>query len=59
MPKIFPDVTISEVRVGDEEKDLRFEVNTSNTNIAKVKEELKNIFDGNLMVNEMKVEKLL
>jgi SecD/SecF fusion protein len=56
MPKIFPDVTISEVRVGDKEKDVRFEVNTSNTNIAEVKDELKNIFKGKLMVNEMKVK---
>jgi SecD/SecF fusion protein len=56
MPKIFPDVTISEVRVGDKEKDVRFEVNTSNTNIAEVKDELKNIFKGKLMVNEMTIE---
>jgi SecD/SecF fusion protein len=58
MPKIFPDVTISEVRVGDKEKDVRFEVNTSNTNITEVKDELKKVFEGKLMVNEMTVANL-
>jgi SecD/SecF fusion protein len=56
MPEMFPDVTISEVSVGEQEKNVRFEVNTSNTNIDQVKEELKKIFSGNLKVNEMEIK---
>jgi len=58
MPKNFPDVTISEVSVGQQEKNVRFEVNTSNTNIEQVKEELKTVFTGKLAVNEMEVKKI-
>ena len=58
MPDMFPDVTISDVRLGDEIKDLRFEVNTSNTNINQVKEELKKAFAGKLFVNEMEIKEV-
>ncbi|MGD0384355.1 MAG: protein translocase subunit SecF, partial [Thermoguttaceae bacterium] len=58
MPKIFPDVTISEVSVGQQEKNVRFEVNTSNTNIEQVKEELRTVFAGKLAINEMEVKKV-
>jgi SecD/SecF fusion protein len=58
MPKFFPDVTISEVSVGEQEKNVRFEVNTSNTNIEQVKEKLKEIFAGKLAVNELEVNKI-
>jgi SecD/SecF fusion protein len=58
MPDMFPDVTISDVRLGDEIKDLRFEVNTSNTNINQVKEELKKVFAGKLFVNEMEIKEI-
>ena len=58
MPDMFPDVTISEVSVGDEEKNVRFEVNTSNTDINQVKEELKKVFAGKLVVNEMEVKEV-
>ncbi len=58
MPDMFPDVTISDVRFSDEIKDLRFEVNTSNTNINQVKDELKKVFAGNLKVNEMEIKNL-
>lgn len=56
MPKIFPDVTISEVRFSNEDPNLRFEVNTSNINIEQVKEELKKVFVGKLVANQVKVE---
>jgi len=56
MPEMFPDVTISDVRFGDEKKDLRFEVNTSNYDINQVKEELKKIFAGKLVVNDMEIK---
>ena len=55
LPK-FPDVTISEVSVSKEEVNVRFDVNTSNSDIAQVKEELIKAFPSQLMVNEMKVE---
>ncbi|MGD0517961.1 MAG: protein translocase subunit SecD, partial [Thermoguttaceae bacterium] len=58
MPKIFPDVTISEVSVGQQEKNVRFEVNTSNTNIEQVKEELRTVFAAKLAVNELDVKKV-
>jgi SecD/SecF fusion protein len=58
MPKMFPDVTISEVSVGAQEKNVRFEVNTSNTSINQVKEELKKVFAGKLVVNEMEIKEV-
>jgi SecD/SecF fusion protein len=56
MPKEFPDVTISEVRFGKETEGLRFEVNTSNTNIGQVKEELQKVFQGKLVTNAVTVK---
>jgi SecD/SecF fusion protein len=58
MPDMFPDVTISEVSVGAQEKNVRFEVDTSNTNINQVKEELKKVFAGKLVVNEMEIKEV-
>jgi SecD/SecF fusion protein len=53
MTEIFPDVTISEVRFGEEAENLRFEVNTSNPSIKQVKEELKKIFPNELASNDV------
>jgi SecD/SecF fusion protein len=58
MPDFFPDVTISEVRFGDELNNLRFDINTSNANIDQVKGELKKLFANELRTNELKVEDL-
>ncbi len=54
-PKIFPDVTISEVRFGEEANNLRFEVNTSNTNVDQIKDQLKKIFGSELVTNQLQV----
>ena len=58
MPEMFPDVTISEVRIGAEKENMRFEVNTSNNKISQVKEELAKIFGTELAANNVKVDKV-
>jgi SecD/SecF fusion protein len=58
MPDVFPDVTISEVRFGDEKENLRFEVNTSNASIDNVKDQLNKIYKGKLVINELNVSNI-
>jgi SecD/SecF fusion protein len=55
MPKIFPDVTISEVSVSQKDKNLQFQVNTSNKEIQQVKDELNKIYAGKLVTNDLEI----
>ncbi|MGW8256613.1 MAG: protein translocase subunit SecD, partial [Thermoguttaceae bacterium] len=58
MPKIFPDITISEVRFGQQENNVRFEVNTSNEDVDQIKDELHKFFGDKLVTNHLTVKNL-
>jgi SecD/SecF fusion protein len=50
-----PGVVVSDVRLGDEPQGLRFDINTSQSNLNKVQDELKRLFADKLKVNSVEI----
>ena len=53
-----PDLVISDRQVGKEDRGLRFDVNTSNTNQEEVKKFIESKFPGELAMNKLTIANL-